>query len=117
MQVRQLRHKMSHKSRRRAHGDGSIDQRGDNAWRLRYRVNGRLFTKTVRGAKKDAQAELRRLLTSGDAGEHVAPDKKTLKQWAEEWIAIGAPGRRRRKVGARAVERYDELLRCHVLPP
>jgi integrase len=51
-----------------------------------------------------------------DSGEHVDATKKTLRAWAQEWIAMGASGRKRRKVGARAVERYDELLRCHVLP-
>jgi Phage integrase, N-terminal SAM-like domain len=59
---------------------------------------------------------LRALLTSGDTGEHVVPDKVTLAEWAKGWIAIGAPGRRRQRNGRRTVERYEELLRCHVLP-
>ena len=39
----------------------------------------------------------------------------TLAQWAQDWLSIGAPGRRRQAVGQRSVERYRELLR-HVLP-
>jgi integrase len=34
----------------------------------------------------------------------------------ERWIASGAPGRNRIRAGRRAVERYDQLMRCHVLP-
>jgi integrase len=72
---------------------------------------------TFRGTLAEAKKELRRLLRSGDTGEHVAPDKLTLAQWTKKWIEAGAPGnKKRRKVGARAIERYDELLRVHVLP-
>ena len=49
----------------RSHGDGGIDQRGPDIWRLRYRVDGRRVTQTVRApTKRDAQKELRRLLRS-----------------------------------------------------
>ena len=102
---------------KRSYGTGSIDPRGKDSWRLRYRLNGRSFSKTVRGSKKEAQKELRRLLHTGDTGEHVAPDKMTVREWIEHWISIGCPGNKRRKqVGARAIERYAELLRCHVVP-
>jgi integrase len=104
-------------SKRRTYGDGGIDARGDGSWRLRYRVNGKRFTKSFRGNKTEAQKELRRLLRSGDVGEHVAPDKITLGDWIEHWLKIGAPGgKRRREVGARSLERYSELLRLHVVP-
>jgi integrase len=103
-------------SKRRAFRDGGIDQRGENSWRLRYRVNGRRFTKTFHGTKSEALRELRRLLHSGDVGIHVPPDKITVGQWAARWIESGAPGRRQKKVGRRTLERYSELLRCHVLP-
>src|SRR5262249_54310062 len=49
-------------------------------------------------------------------GEHVAPDKTTLAQWVTHWIAIGAPGRRKRQVSRRALQRYEQALRCHVVP-
>jgi integrase len=107
-------------TKRRPYGDGGIDARGENSWRLRYRINGKRFTKTVRGTKSEAQKVLRDLLHSADTGTHVAPDKVTvgqwIEQWIEQWIASGAPGRRQKKVGRRAIERYSELLRCHVVP-
>ena len=48
--------------------------------------------------------------------EHVGPDKITLGQWIEEWLEAGAPGRRRKKVSQRSLERYQQLLRTHVKP-
>jgi integrase len=104
-------------SNRRTYRDGGIDQRGENSWRLRYRVNGRRFTKTVHGTKSEAQKALRVLLHAGDTGEHVAPDKMTLGQWIEHWVSIGCPGNKRRKqVGQRSLEGYAQLLRSHVTP-
>jgi len=53
-------------TKRRDHGDGSIDARGENSWRLRYRITGRRFTKTFRGSLLDARKELRRCELSGE---------------------------------------------------
>jgi hypothetical protein len=104
-------------TKRRAFRDGGIVARGENSWRLRYRISGKRFTKTVHGTKSEAQKALRDLLHSGDTGEHVAPDKMTLGQWIDHWVSIGCPGnKKRREVGRRSIERYAELLRCHVTP-
>ena len=51
---------------RRDHGDGGIDQRGPDQWRLRWRVGGKRYSKSFRGTKRAAQTELRRLLKSAD---------------------------------------------------
>jgi integrase len=107
---------MTKRHKRRDHGDGGIDQRGENSWRLRYRIKGQRFSQTFHGTKADARAKLRELLKSGDDGTHVAPDKITLGEWVGLWIASGAPGRRQKRVGRRTLERYGELLRCHVVP-
>jgi integrase len=103
--------------RKRGHyGGGSIDPSGEGAWRLRYRIDGQRYAKHVKGTKQEAAKELRRLLREGDTGTHVAPDKTTLGDWINHWISIGAPGRRKKRVGRRTLERYTELLRCHVVP-
>jgi integrase len=103
-------------TKRRDRGDGGIDARSDNSWRLRYRVHGQRFSTTFRGTLGEARKELRRLIRTGDVGEHVAPDRMTLGQWVEQWIGAGAPGRRQKQVGRRTLVRYAELLRCHVTP-
>jgi integrase len=107
---------------KRERGEGTIQLRGDT-WRLRYRVNGKRFTQTVCGTKGDALKELRRLLQSADEGEHIAPAKMTLNQWYEQWVLLlerrqdGVQAKRGRgAIGARTLERYQELMRLHVLP-
>jgi integrase len=101
---------------KRSHGDGAIDTRGENVHRLRYRVNGRRFTKTFHGTLTEARKELRALVRSGDTGEHVDPTRTTIGQWIDQWIEAGAPGRKKKRVGQRTLERYEELLRVHVKP-
>jgi integrase len=108
---------MSGHIRKRGRGDGTIDQSGEGSWRVRYRVRGQRFQRTVTGTKADAQKELRRLLHSGDTGEHVTPDKMTLGQWIDHWISIGGPGNKNRKrVGQKTLEGYGHWLRHHVVP-
>jgi integrase len=102
--------------RRGRYGDGTLDQRGPDIWRLRYRAGGKRVSQSFRGTKRDAQKELRRLIRSADTGEHVTPDRLTLGRWIERWLAAGAPGRKQRQVGRRSLERYEEMLRCHVVP-
>jgi integrase len=101
---------------KRSHGDGGIDTRGEDVHRLRYRVDGKRFTKTFHGSLGEARKELRRLVRSGDTGEHVAPDKITVANWIEEWIKAGAPGRKKKRVSQRTLERYSQLLNTHVKP-
>jgi integrase len=110
---------------KRAHGDGGIEARGEQCWRLRYRSNGKRFTVTFHGPKSEALKELRRLIKSGEDGEHIAPDRITLAQWLPRWTAlierkadddVGTGRNRGRLVNSRTLERYEELLRLHVLP-
>jgi integrase len=101
---------------RRDRGDGSIDARGPNTWRLRYRVGHQRFSEAFHGSLADARKELRAKLKEGDDRTHIAPNKITVGQWIERWLGLGAPGRRKRRVGRRTLERYGELLRCHVVP-
>ena len=96
--------------------EGACVRAGENAWRLRYRVNGKRHSKPFHGTKSEAIKELRRLLKAGDDGEHVDPHRKTVRQWIEHWLSAGAPGKRREKPSTRTVERYSQLLRTHVLP-
>ena len=70
-----------------------------------YRVNGPAVSPMP-------AANCSRLLKSGDDGQHVAPDKVTLTQWVTDWLALRFSG----KIAARSHERYEQLLRLHVLP-
>jgi integrase len=101
---------------KRGHGEGGIDDRGKNVFRLRWRANGKRHSETFRGTKADAQKRLRSLARDVDTGEHVDPNKLTVTQWIDQWIAAGAPGRKKKKVGQRTLERYEQLLNTHVKP-
>ena len=96
-------------SRKRTYGDGGIEPRGDNCWRLRYRIGGKVFRRTMHGSKTEAAKMLRQLLHAGDVGEHVDPTRMTSAAWSQHWLAT-------RQVGQRSVERYRELFTRHILP-
>src|SRR4051794_29331976 len=102
---------------KRAHGEGSIEPRGD-VIRLRYRLNGKKQSKTlpIGTTMTEARKELRALVRSGDTGEAVEPSKLTVGRWIDQWLELGAPGRRRMKVSERTLERYSQLLNRHVKP-
>src|SRR5258708_6642592 len=103
--------------RKRPHGTGSIkEDKKTGKTRIRYRVNGARHSETFAGTRKEAEARLRDLLNSADTGQFITPDKITVGAWIDQWIAAGAPGRKKKKVGQRTLERYEELLRVHVKP-
>jgi integrase len=113
--------------KRREHGEGAIDERGENVFRLRYRVDGKRFTKTVRGSLSEARKELRRLIRTGDISEHIAPDRIKLSDWVDKWLALlerksdggeaqADEKRKRGLVNPRTLERYSQLLKLCVVP-
>jgi integrase len=98
-------------SKRGHYGSGSIDPSGEGSWRLRYRIDGRRYTKVIKGSRTEAGKELRRLLHSGDTGQHVAPDRVTVAKWIADWLDL-----KKRSIKARTFERYEEILTQHVVP-
>jgi len=43
---------------KREYGTGSINRRGKQSWRIRYRSNGERFAETVRGTRSKAEKVL-----------------------------------------------------------
>jgi integrase len=101
---------------KRGHGDGGIDERGPNTWRLRYRANGKRTSVTFMGTKTEARGKLRSLLDAVSKGEHVDPSRITVGEWIDQWLDAGAPGRKKKRVSQRTLERYGQLLLTHVEP-
>ena len=65
---------------------GSITRRGKRSWRLKYdvdRVAGarQIRYVTVKGTRKEADAELARLVNAVNAGTHVDPSQITIGEW------------------------------------
>jgi integrase len=65
---------------------------------------------TVRGGKKDAQRELRRLLTAVDEGRDVEPARVTVAEYIRGWLE-GA-----RELSPKTTERYRQLAEQQIIP-
>jgi hypothetical protein len=87
---------------RRVHGQGSIQPRGKNSWRIRYRIGGAQHAETFRGLKSAAQKRLTDLLAAGNRGEHVAPSRVTVSEFIERWLTTWVPA----NVSATTAETY-----------
>ena len=76
-------------------------------------VTGRRRIKycTVRGAKRDAQRELRRRLEAVDQGCHADPGKLTVGDWLTKWLDLA-----RTEVSPKTAERYAEIVDKHLVP-
>ena len=73
---------------------GHIRQRSPGSWELRYGLGTdpatgkrRIVTTTVKGTRRVAERELRRLLHAVDNGEHVDPTRITVREWLTHWLA------------------------------
>jgi integrase len=97
---------------------GHIRERSPGAFELRYSLGTdlatgrrRMATTTLRGSRKDAERELRRLLRSLDIGEHVDPNRITVREWFATWLdAISA------EVAPKSAERYGEIVNNYLAP-
>ena len=98
--------------------NGHIRQRSKGSWELRYSrgtdpATGKrlVVTTTVRGDRKTAERELRRLLRTLDTGEHVDPTRMTVQTWLTQWHAS-----KRAEVTPKTHERYGEIVNNFLIP-
>src|SRR5215469_1581811 len=66
--------------------------------------------------KREAQDMCNALRQEMKSGKYIAKKGTTLAEWAEHWLRIGCPGKKKRQVGNKSRERYGQLLRVHALP-
>lgn len=98
--------------------NGHIRERSQGSYELRYSLGvdpatgkRKVVTTTVRGSRKDAEKELRRLLRSVDTGEHVDPTRMTVCEWLSEWLDAV-----RQEVSPKTHERYSEIVNHFLVP-
>ncbi len=98
---------------------GSVTRRGKGSWRLKFDrgsdpATGKRRTEyvTVRGTKKEAQAELIRRLAQVDEGSFVEKSGSTVGDYADHWLEAIAPS----KASAKTRERYAEIVAHHIKP-
>ena len=98
---------------------GHIRQRSPGSWEITYELpqdgsdKRRQRTQTVRGTKRDAQQELTRLLREIDTGGFVEPNRLTIGEYLERWLADYA----KPNVGGKTYEVYRNHLRTQIIPP
>jgi integrase len=97
---------------------GHIRERSPGSWELRYSLGTdpakgrrRITTTTVRGSRRDAEKELRRLLRTLDTGEHVDATRMTVRDWLSSWL-MGV----KEEVSPRTYERYGEIVHNFLVP-
>jgi integrase len=97
---------------------GHIRERSHGSWELRYSLRTdpatgkrRTATATVKGDRRAAEKELRRLLRTLDTGEHVDPIRMTVRQWLATWLATV-----REEVSPKSHERYSEIVNNFLAP-
>jgi len=97
---------------------GHIRRRTSGSWEIRYSLGTdaatgkrRVVTATVKGNRRAAEKELRRLLRTLDTGEHVDPTRMTLRKWLAEWLAAV-----KQEVSPKSYERYAEIVGNYLAP-
>lgn len=97
---------------------GHIRERSPGTFELRYALGTdpatgkrKIATVTVRGTRKEAEREMRRLLRTVDTGEHVDPNRLTVREWLLTWL-----GAIRAEVAPRTAERYGEIVNNFLNP-
>ncbi len=97
---------------------GHIRERSPGAFEIRYSLGTdpatgkrKIATATVRGSRKDAEKEMRRLLRALDIGEHVDPNRIRVGEWLKTWLDAS-----RQEVAPRTAERYAEIVSNYLTP-
>src|SRR6185437_4321156 len=97
---------------RRGHGDGTIYQRSDGRWAASISLEGRKRKTFYGKTRKEVQEQLKKALHQQQQGTLVtAPQQKVgdfLVQWLEDVHKY--------TVRPRTYERYESLLRLHIVP-
>ena len=97
---------------------GHIRRRGENSWELKYDVAGedggrRTVYKSFKGAKRQAQAELTRLLAQAGEGNHVDPTRLTVGEHVrarfEHWKLA-------KIISPMTAQRYGEVIENNIVP-
>lgn len=94
---------------------GSIRKRGTSSWELQIeldRVAGKRQRRFVsfKGTKKEASAELAKLLTSANEGAFTDPTKVTVAEYIRQYLDST------RAQSPKTLERYHELAERQIIP-
>lgn len=74
---------------RRTKGSGTIQERPDNKWRIRYQVQDKprkWGSQTINGTRKMAEKALREKLVTLDSGDYVPKTKETVGEFLQSFV-------------------------------
>ena len=91
---------------------------GSGRWELRVALGTdpltgkrRVATATFHGSKKQAKAELARLVAEHAAGDNASPGKLTVAAWFSQWLAMIRP-----ELSPLTVRGYEQCARLYLVP-
>jgi integrase len=90
---------------------GHIRQRSAGSWEIRFTVDSKTRTATVRGTRREAEKELRKRLVTVDNGGVVDSTKLTTGQWLEQWLTIIRP-----EISPATHDHYERAVKTHIKP-
>ena len=103
----------------RNQGQGHLRQRGERSWELKFDLgrdpsSGKRVTRfvTFHGTKREAQAELNRLLNRCNEGTYVDPTKMTVGEYMEHWLNVDID----RRVATKTAARHRSIARHQIIP-
>ena len=106
-------------AKRRGSGDGSIQRRGKNRWRVSVELGPdpitgkrRRYRFSVKGTRKDALRALRKALSERDHSG-VDPDEITTEEWLVRWLEERV---RDEAIGPNSEYNYVRILWKHLIP-
>src|SRR5215467_13215777 len=103
----------------RNQGQGHIRQRGKQSWLLKFDLGrdpatGKRISRfiTFRGTKREAQAELNRLLNRRNEGTYVDPTKMSVAEYLKHWLSADID----RRLAAKTATRHRGIVRHQIIP-
>jgi len=103
----------------RNQGQGHIRQRGKQSWQLKFDLgrdpaSGKRLSRYVsfQGTKREAQAELNRLLNRRNEGTYVDPTKMSVAEYLEHWLSVDIE----RRVARKTAVRHRQLVQHQIMP-
>lgn len=96
---------------------GHLQQRGGDSWRIKVYVGRsgddrkRCIERTIRGARREAERELARLVVEVDEGRHAAAAPMTYGELLDRWLTVKA-----QSVEPKTLESYEWVARKYLRP-
>lgn len=95
----------------RGHGEGSIYQQTDGRWTAAITLENRKRKVFYGKTRKEVQEKLKKALHEQQQGTLITTPQQTIEQFLTQWLDS-----RKKAVRIRTNERYEEIVRLHVVP-